>query len=67
MQNYLSRRTAVDFGVPLLTNAQLFTMFAESLEKSNKGEMPFTQAESLFDYYAGEKESEAWTGDKEFH
>lgn len=66
-QNYLSRRTAVDFGVPLLTNAQLFTMFAESLEKSNKGEMPFTQAESLFDYYAGEKESEAWTGDKEFH
>ena len=31
--NFLTRRTAVDFGVPLLTNAQLFKMFAESMKK----------------------------------
>jgi carbamoyl-phosphate synthase (ammonia) len=66
-QNYLSRRTAVDYGVPLLTNAQLFTMFSESLEKHKNGQMKFMQADSLFDYYAGESKSQAWTDPDEFH
>ena len=65
--NYMSRRTAVDYGVPLLTNSQLFTMFAEALDKNSKGEMDFTQADSLFDYYKGEKDHEAWTGKTDFH
>lgn len=63
----MSRRIAVDFGVPLLTNAQLFTMFIESLQKHKQGEMQFTQADSLFDYYKRESEGDAWTNKKEFH
>ena len=41
--NFLTRRTAVDFGVPLLTNAQLFKMFVESLRKHKEGKVQFTQ------------------------
>ena len=65
--NFLTRRTAVDFGVPLLTNAQLFKMFAESMKKHKEGKLKFTQADSLFDYYALEKPEEAWTNKNEFH
>jgi hypothetical protein len=39
--NYLTRRTAVDFGVPLLTNAQLFIMFTQSLQKLKQGKFQF--------------------------
>lgn len=39
--HYLARRTAVDFGVPLLTNPQLFKMFTESLKKNNEGKIQF--------------------------
>ena len=56
-KNYLSRRSAVDFGVPLLTNPQLFKMFAQALDKNQRGEIMITQADSLFDYYAKEKNS----------
>lgn len=99
--NYLTRRTAVDFGVPLLTNAQvsrigcrvmswvnqflassqiltnahylnspllqLFKMFAESLKKHKHGEIQFSKADSLFDYYSREKPDETWTSPTEFH
>lgn len=41
--NFLTRRTAVDFGVPLLTNAQLFKMFVESLKKHKEGKVQFTK------------------------
>jgi hypothetical protein len=41
--NFLTRRTAVDFGVPLLTNAQLFKMFVEAIDKHKKGELEVTK------------------------
>lgn len=41
--NYLTRRTAVDFGVPLLTDPQLFKMFVEALKKHKDGQLKFTQ------------------------
>lgn len=41
--NFVTRRTAVDFGVPLLTNAQLFTMFVEALVKHRQGRMQISQ------------------------
>lgn len=37
----LTRRTAVDFGVPLLTNAQLFIMFTQALQKLKQGQFQF--------------------------
>jgi hypothetical protein len=37
--NYLMRRTAVDFGVPLLTNIHLVKLFAEAITKYKKGEL----------------------------
>mmetsp|Transcript_4273 Transcript_4273/g.9416 ORF Transcript_4273/g.9416 Transcript_4273/m.9416 type:complete len:1504 (+) Transcript_4273:202-4713(+) len=65
--NFLTRRTAVDYGVPLLNNAQLFKMFAEALKKEREGKLQFTEAASLFDYYAKEKPNETWTSPTEFH
>ena len=41
--NYLTRRAAVDFGVPLLNNAQLFKMFVEALEKHKMGKIQFSK------------------------
>jgi methylglyoxal synthase len=46
--NYLSRRTAVDFGVPLLTNPQLFKLFAEALKKNKEGKLQFTQVSQSY-------------------
>ena len=63
----LTRRTAVDFGVPLLTNPQLFIMFVDALRKHKAGHITITQAESLFDFYAKEKPDEVWTDKTEFH
>jgi carbamoylphosphate synthase large subunit len=34
LQNYAIRRLAVDYGVPLITNLQVATMFAESLKRA---------------------------------
>jgi len=65
--NFLTRRTAVDFGVPLLTNAQLFKMFVESLRKHKEGKVQFTRGASLFDYYEREAPSDSWTSPTEFH
>lgn len=65
--NFLTRRTAVDFGVPLLTNAQLFKMFVESLRKHKEGKVQFTRGASLFDYYEREAPADSWTSPTEFH
>lgn len=65
--NFATRRAAVDFGVPLLNNAQLFKMFVEALEKHKAGKIQFTEAENLFDYYSKESVDEAWSDGKEFH
>lgn len=39
--NYLSRRTAVDFGIPLLTNAQLFNVFVQALNQFKEKDVHF--------------------------
>lgn len=41
--NYHTRRTAVDFGVPLLTNPQLFVMLVEALQKNADGKLQITE------------------------
>ena len=65
--NFATRRAAVDFGIPLLNNAQLFKMFVEALEKHKTGKIQFTKAENLFDYYSKESIEDAWSDGKEFH
>jgi carbamoyl-phosphate synthase (ammonia) len=63
--NFQMRRTAVDFGVPLLTNTKLVKVFADAVyaHDRNKG----LDAKTLFEHYADEKDSEAWTTRDEFH
>ena len=63
--NYLMRRTAVDFGIPLLTNNQLVKVFADAIHAHDrdKGLEPKT----LFQHYNEEKDSDAWTSPSEFH
>eukprot|EP00624_Nannochloropsis_granulata_P001435 evm.model.NODE_17153_length_11069_cov_25.388834.2 len=65
--NYLMRRTAVDFGVPLLTNIHLTKLLAEAITKYKKGELIGVQSKNLFDYYDAEAPEEAWTSPSEFH
>ena len=65
--DYLIRRTAVDFGIPLLTNPQLISLFASAMGKHKRGELIGLTPESLFDYYARESPDEAWTKPDEFH
>jgi len=65
--NYAMRRTAVDFGIPLLTQPQLVNLFVESLVRHKRGELIGTSPDSLFDHYAQEKPEETWSGVTEFH
>merc|ERR1712003_573885 len=63
--NYDMRRTAVDYGVPLLTNTQLVKVFANAVQEHDRdhGLEPAT----LFEHYQAEKSSDAWTNPAEFH
>ena len=63
--NYSMRRTAVDYGVPLLTNTQLVKVFANAVQEHDRdsGLEPAT----LFEHYQDEKSSDAWTNKNEFH
>ncbi|CAM9789363.1 unnamed protein product, partial [Phaeothamnion confervicola] len=65
--NYTIRRTAVDYGVPLLTNPHLVSLLTDALSRHKKKELVGLLPDSLFDYYARESPEEAWTGPKEFH
>lgn len=65
--NYLIRRTSVDFGIPLLTNPQLVKLFAESLARHKRGELLGLDSKSLFDHYKDESEEDTWSGINEFH
>jgi carbamoyl-phosphate synthase (ammonia) len=65
--NFVIRRTAVDFAIPLLTQPQLVKLFVASLERHHKGELVGIRADSLFDYYKQEKPEDAWTNPREFH
>jgi carbamoyl-phosphate synthase (ammonia) len=63
--NFQMRRTAVDFGIPLLTNVQLVKVFADAVQAHDRdsGLEPTT----LFEHYQDEKSSDAWTNPGEFH
>jgi len=65
--NYLMRRTAVDFGVPLLTNLQLVKVFTDAAAKHKKGELVGLDPHSLFDHYQHESNEDAWSKPDEFH
>ena len=65
--NYEIRRTAVDFGIPLLTQPQIFTIFSEAMGKHLKGDLKGLDPDSLFDHYKKEAPEDAWSGEKEFH
>lgn len=58
--NYAVRRTAVDFGIPLLTNLNLVKLFTSALTSNKKQKLVGLDPDSLFDYYAREKPEEAW-------
>jgi carbamoyl-phosphate synthase (ammonia) len=65
--NYHLRRTAVDYGVPLLTNPNLVAMFANAMTAHAHKPFVGLSPESLFDHYRAEKPSDAWTAPSEFH
>ncbi len=67
--NYLMRRSAVDFGIPLLTNMNLVKYFTDAVFKNEMepGKMVGLHPTSLFEHYENESENEAWTGPREFH
>ena len=65
--NFLMRRTAVDFGIPLLTNMQLVKVFADAAHKHVKGELIGLDAQTLFEHYQAETDADAWTNPSEFH
>lgn len=59
--NYAIRRTAVDFGIPLLTNLNLVKLLTSALMYDRKQQkLVALDPESLFDYYQREKPEEAW-------
>jgi carbamoyl-phosphate synthase (ammonia) len=65
--NFLMRRTAVDFGIPLLTNMQLVKVFTNAMFKYKNGDLVGLKPDSLFEHYAKETNEEAWTKPREFH
>lgn len=59
--NYAVRRTAVDFGIPLLTNLNVVKLFTSALVYDKKtSKLVGLHPDSLFDFYAREKPEEAW-------
>eukprot|EP00557_Chaetoceros_sp_GSL56_P002692 CAMPEP_0176497948 /NCGR_PEP_ID=MMETSP0200_2-20121128/12026_1 /TAXON_ID=947934 /ORGANISM="Chaetoceros sp., Strain GSL56" /LENGTH=1504 /DNA_ID=CAMNT_0017896055 /DNA_START=98 /DNA_END=4612 /DNA_ORIENTATION=- len=67
--NYLMRRTAVDFGIPLLTNMNLVKCFTDAVYKyeMDAGKMIGLHPKTLFEHYASETDSDAWTHPAEYH
>ena len=52
--NYIIRRAAVDYNVPLLNNAVSAKMFVEAMEHNLQGE-GFVRPESMFEHYESNK------------
>ncbi len=65
--NFLMRRTSVDFNIPLLTNMQLFKSFTDACDKHKKGELVGLNPHNLFEHYVKESDADAWTSPTEFH
>jgi carbamoyl-phosphate synthase (ammonia) len=56
MNNFDIRRTAVDFGIPLLTQPQLVKLLVESLERHQRGgKLVGIRTSSMLDYYESEQ------------
>lgn len=67
--NFLMRRTAVDFGVPLLTNLNLVKCFTDAVyrNETDEGKMVGLHPKTLFEHYESEEDSDAWTDPAEYH
>lgn len=65
--NFLLRRTAVDYGVPLLTNNQLVKTFADAVYKQTTGDVMDLSPKKLFEHYEQETDADAWSSPTEFH
>jgi carbamoyl-phosphate synthase (ammonia) len=65
--NFLMRRTSVDFGIPLLTNMNLVKVFADAVYQHKQGGLVGLEPSSLFEHYAKESDADAWTKPTEFH
>jgi carbamoyl-phosphate synthase (ammonia) len=65
--NFAMRRSAMDFGVPLLTNMNLVKMFSNAMFKHKQEGLVGLEPKTLFEHYAQEKDSDAWSKASEFH
>jgi len=66
--NYLIRRAAVDYNVPLLNNNVSAKMFVNAIEQHMTGSpLVGLDPESLFEHYTAENNSDAWVNAREFH
>jgi carbamoyl-phosphate synthase (ammonia) len=65
--NFRMRRTAMDFGVPLLTNMNLVNYFTDAVYKHKKEGLVGLEPKTLFEHYEQEKAEDAWTKPTEFH
>jgi len=66
--NYLIRRAAVDYNVPLLNNNVSAKMFVGAIEQHMTIKpLVGLNPESLFEHYESEKSSEKWVNPREFH
>mmetsp|Transcript_21822 Transcript_21822/g.24377 ORF Transcript_21822/g.24377 Transcript_21822/m.24377 type:complete len:1514 (-) Transcript_21822:105-4646(-) len=63
--NYHMRRTAVDFGIPLLTNTNLVKVFANAIQEHDQA--LGLEPKTLFEHYQAERSADAWTNPDEFH
>lgn len=65
--NFLMRRTAVDFGIPLLTNMNLVKVFADAAHLHAQGKISALDSKTLFEHYESETDADAWSNPTEFH
>mmetsp|Transcript_28128 Transcript_28128/g.59386 ORF Transcript_28128/g.59386 Transcript_28128/m.59386 type:complete len:1531 (+) Transcript_28128:110-4702(+) len=65
--NFQMRRTAVDFGIPLVTNMNLLKVFADAAHMHKEGEITGLEPQKLFEHYQDETDADAWSNPTEFH
>jgi hypothetical protein len=63
--NFQMRRTAMDFGVPLLTNTKLVKVFADAVHAHDRDQG--LEPKTLFEHYEAERKTDAWSNPAEFH
>jgi len=65
--NFQMRRSAMDFGIPLMTNMNLLKVFASAAHQHQKGEISALEPSTLFEHYQSESDADAWSDPTEFH